>query len=337
MSDQPSGDAPADAPPIRIGVLGCADIARRRMLPALAASRGISLVAVAGRDGARARETAARYGCAAVTGYDALLARDDLDAVYVPLPIALHAEWVEAALRSGRHVLAEKPLTGDPDTTRRLLELARERGLVVMENVMFVHHPQHAAVRRLVSECAIGRLKMLTATFTIPELPSDNIRYRPDLGGGALMDVGLYPVRAASHLLGSRLEVVGAALRSDPGRQVETSGAALLVSPEDVLVHIGFGIGVGYRSAYELCGSEGSIRLANAFTPAADHHPVLMVERATGTEPVVLEPCDQVAASVAAFVSGIRAGRGGLLDAEDCLEQARLLSAIRRIGAAAGR
>ncbi|MBY8886435.1 Gfo/Idh/MocA family oxidoreductase [Streptomyces sp. PTM05] len=331
IDDGPGNGTPR---PVRIGVLGCADIARRRMLPAFAAASGAELAAVASRDGAKSRETASRYGCAAVTGYPALLERDDVEAVYVPLPVALHAEWVEAALRAGKHVLAEKPLTGDPAVTRKLLRLAAERGLVLAENVMFVHHAQHAAVRKMVADGEIGALRSFSASFAIPELPPGDIRYRRDLGGGALLDVGLYPVRAALHLLGPGLRLLGAGLYAEPGREVETSGAALLTTPGgDVMAQLSFGIGYAYRSAYELWGSEGRIRVERAFTPPADHHPVLLVERPSGTTPVVLEPDDQAVATVTAFTRAVRDPEHGSPDAAACAEQAELLAAIQAYAA----
>ncbi|GAA3873838.1 Gfo/Idh/MocA family protein [Streptomyces sp. NPDC003343] len=315
--------------PVRIGVLGCADIAVRRMLPAFAASRDVEVAAVASRDPARAEEVAARFGCRPVRGYAELLDADDVQAVYIPLPAALHAPWVEAALNAGRHVLAEKPLTTDPESTERLLDLAAKQGAALMENVMFVHHPRHEAVRRLVSAGRIGELRSFHAAFTIPPLPDGDIRYAPELGGGALSDVGLYPLRAALHFLGPALEVIGARLTRGSGRRVETSGAALLGTPEGVTAHLTFGMEHAYLSRYELWGSEGRITVDRAFTPPADFVPGIAVHGHT-TEEIRLEPADQVAATVAAFVTAVRAGsavRG------DTLRQAELLDDVRRLSA----
>ncbi|MEQ4606332.1 Gfo/Idh/MocA family oxidoreductase [Streptomyces cavourensis] len=138
-------------PAVRVGVLGCADIARRRMLPAFAASPDTEVVAVASRDADRAKALAAPYGARPVQGYAELLADASVDAVHIPLPLALHAEWTEAALRAGKHVLAEKPLTDDPARSAALFALAERSGLALMENVMFVHHRRHAEVARLVA------------------------------------------------------------------------------------------------------------------------------------------------------------------------------------------
>lgn len=295
--------------PLRFGVLGCAEIARRRMLPAMAAGPATTVTAVAGRDRAKTRRTAEPYGAVPVDGYAALLERDDVDAVYVPLPAALHAAWVEKALLAGKHVLAEKPLTTDAVRTGRLLDLARERGLVLMENVMFVHHSQHAAVAALVRRGVIGEVRSLQAVFTVPRLPDTDIRHRPELGGGALFDVGVYPLRAALTHLGQDLRVLGAHLSGGAGDLVDTGGAALLSTPAGVTAQLTFGMDHSYRSRYELHGSLGRVSLDAAYTPRADHSPRLVVETGAGVEESVLEPDDQVANTVAAFAEAVRSGR----------------------------
>jgi predicted dehydrogenase len=313
---------------VRMGVMGCADIALRRMLPAMAAAPEVEIAAVASRDIARARAVSARYGAAPVHGYAELLRRPDVDAVYLPLPAALHAEWTEAALRADKHVLAEKPLTTDPVRTRELLALARARGLALLENVMFVHHPQHTAVQKLLADGAIGRLRSFQAAFTVPARPAGDIRYRADLGGGALWDTGVYPVRAAQLFLGDGLTVVGAVLTKGPGRSVDTAGAALLRSPGGVTAQLHFGLDHGYRSAYELCGTEGRLTVDRAFTPPAGHRPVLRLERRTGVEHVELPPADQVTATVTEFTRAVAEGRPA--DPDAVLAQAALLDAVRR-------
>ncbi|MGW7081668.1 Gfo/Idh/MocA family protein [Streptomyces sp. NPDC054866] len=312
--------------PLRIGVLGCADIARRRMLPAMAAAPDVRPVAVASRSPALARETAERFGCRPVHGYSALIRRDDIDAVYAPLPAALHAEWAERALHAGKHVLAEKPLTTDAESTRALARLADDKGLVLMENVMFVHHSQHRAVRELVDSGAIGELRSFQAAFAIPRLGPDNIRLRTELGGGALWDTGVYPVRAALHFLGEDLRVTGATLTFDPGHGVDIAGTALLHTSRGVTAQLAFGLDHAYRCTYELWGSEGRITVDRAFTPPAGQPPQVRLERSTGTENLTLAADDQVARTLSAFAHAVRA-RSAVNPAS--LHQAALLDSIR--------
>lgn len=320
--------------PVRVGVLGCAEIARRRLMPAFADCPGTELVAVASRTLRSAVDAARPYGCRAVQGYEELLADSTVEAVYVPLPAALHAQWVEAALEAGKHVLAEKPLTLESRSAGRLLSLAKERRLALMENVMFVHHGQHETVQKLIAEGAVGRLRALRAEFTIPARPSDDIRYRPELGGGALWDTGVYPVRTALHLLGHELSVVGAALRRDERYGVDTAGAALLRTPEKVTAQLTFGLDHGYRSRYEVTGDRGRLTLDRAFTPPHDHAPRLRLERADGTEERPLSPDDQVGNTVARFAAAVRERTQS--GAEESVRQLELLEEIRSAADASG-
>lgn len=320
--------------PLRIGVMGCASIARRRMLPAMAELDEIEIAAVTSRNADAAREVACRYDCRPVVGYSVLLELDEVDAVYIPLPLRMHAAWVEAALSAGKHVLVEKPAAERAVDVRRLRALAADNGLVVMENVMFVHHSQHSTVRRLVSDGAIGELRSLHAGFTVPRRPDDDIRYAPALGGGALGDVGIYPIRAAAHFLGNDLVVSGAVLSRGAGRSVETSGAVLLSRPDGVTAHLTFGLEHAYLSAYELRGSTGRLLVDRAFTPPADYQPVVRIDSVSGMREKRLAADDQVLNTLAAFVAAVRCG--GLPEAAeaDWLCQAELLDRIREIGQA---
>lgn len=312
--------------PVRVGVLGCADIARRRVLPAMAASGDVLPVAVASRDRQRAEDTARTFGCRAVHGYRRLLDDDEVEAVYVPLPAALHADWVAAALDAGKHVLAEKPLTTDVRRTRELFAAARAAGLALMENVMFVRHGQHEAVRKLIADGTLGELRSLRAEFTVPARPAGDIRLRRELGGGTLWDNGVYPVRAALHLLGPDLRVLGAGLTTAADSGVDVSGAALLRTPAGVTAQLAFGLDHAYRSVYELTGSRARVTVDRAFTPPADHRPAIRVEHGGGTDTLTLDAEDQVSATLTAFAGAVRTRT--CPDAADSLRQAEILAEI---------
>lgn len=314
-------------PPVRMGIMGCADIALRRMLPAFAACQGTTVTAVASRDGDKARKVAAEYGCRAWAGYPALLEDPDVEAVYIPLPLALHSEWIERSLLAGKHVLGEKPLSQDPATTRRLFALARSRGVVLAENIMFVHHRQHQSVRDLISDGVIGEVRAVTAVFAIPPPPPGNIRYRQDLGGGALMDIGIHPLLLSQCLLGPEAAVAGSVLRWHPSHGVDTSGAVLLAAPDGRTAQVAFGMEHSYRSAYEVWGSAGRIILERAYAPPASHRPVLRIETAAGAEDVVLAADDQCGNAVRAFAGAIRS-RVPKFSEDKTLGLARLLADV---------
>ncbi|XKK36811.1 Gfo/Idh/MocA family oxidoreductase [Nocardiopsis sp. ARC36] len=319
--------------PVRLGVLGCADIAWRRVLPSVAATPSVRLVAVASRDAAKARRFADRFGGEAVTGYADLLARDDLDAVYVPLPVGLRHEWVGRALAAGLHVLSEKPLTVGPDTSAELLAEAGRRGLTVMENFAFRYHRQHHELRRLVSEGAIGRPRALMCEFGVPERAPGDIRHDPSLGGGALLDVGVYPLALAQFLWGDGLRVGGAVLEHGADTGVDVRGSVLLRAPDGGTAQVGFGFGLHYRNEYTVWGEAGAVRLDRAFTPPETLRPTLELRTGAGAEDLVSEPDHQFRNLLDAFADGVRGAAP--VDAAPVLELADLVDRVRRSAAEA--
>lgn len=288
---------------LSLGLLGTSEFAGRRVLPAVAASPRLRLGAVASRDVERAKDVASRYGARAAYGYDEVLADPDVDAVYVPLPCALHDRWATAALRAGKHVLVEKPLAATGPRADALVAEAARAGRVLRENTLFLHHPAHGAVRDLVADGRLGTLRGLSAVFTIPPLPADDIRYDADLAGGALRDVGMYPLRAARLFLGAGLEVAGATLRVSSG--VDVAGQVLVAAPDGTLADLTFGFEHSYAASYTLAGSRARLTLDRAWTPPAAHRPVLRIDEQDHAEEIVLPAADQVAACLEEFAAAV--------------------------------
>ncbi|EDY42550.2 oxidoreductase family, NAD-binding Rossmann fold protein, partial [Streptomyces sp. SPB074] len=299
-----SQDAPR--PVLRMGVLGCADIAVRRILPALTEHRSVRLVAVASRDRARAEHLAGRFGCAAVTGYQALLDRDDVDAVYVPLPPGMHHEWVTRALTAGKHVLVEKPLSTAYALSAELVAAAARHDLALAENFMFLHHSQHEAVRGLLGE--IGELRSFSSSFGVPPPAPESFRHSVALGGGALLDVGVYPLRAAQLHLDGDLDVLGACLRVDEGTGVDVAGSVLLSTASGVTAQLDFGFQHSYRSTYALWGSGGRLSVPRAFTPPREHRPVVRIEQQDRLTELTLPADHQVGNALDAFAAAALRG-----------------------------
>ncbi|ANY10593.1 Gfo/Idh/MocA family protein [Pseudonocardia sp. HH130630-07] len=319
--------------PLRLGALGCSEIADRKALPAATSLGEIELVAVASRTRQRAAEFAERHG-GRPTGYQELIDAPDVDAVYVSTPAALHHRWTAAALRAGKHVLCEKPLTDNLPDTEELAELAEARDLVLRENFAFLHHPQHTVVADLLRAGRLGSLRTFAATFGIPELPADDIRHSPELGGGALLDVGVYPVRAAQQLLEGPLTVVAATSQVDDRFGVDVSGHVLLHSADGVVADLDFGFRHRYRNRYRLWTSTASLEIDRFFTPPPDHRSLLRIEEQHTTDTVVVEPCDQFRESLRSFAHAATAGpdhRDERAWTAAARETARLLQEIRRV------
>ena len=212
---------------LRWGILSTADIGVRKVIPGIRRAARCEVVAIASRDSGAARAAADRRGIPRAHGtYEALLADPEVDAIYIPLPNHLHAEWTIAALRAGKHVLCEKPLAMSADEAQGMVDIAHETGLHLMEAFMYRHHPTWVAAMDLVDDGRIGTLTAVQSWFSYFNDDPGNIRNIRDYGGGALFDIGCYSVNLSRMVFGGEPFRVQASLRRDPatGVDVLTSG-----------------------------------------------------------------------------------------------------------------
>lgn len=315
--------------PLRFGVLGAASVAWRRTLPAMKRCHTAMIAAVASRDLTKAERFTQLFGGHPVAGYQALLDRQDVDAVYIPLPTGMHAEWAHRALDAGKHVLVEKPLAGAEKEVVELANKARDLGLRLHENRMFQHHSQHRAVRELVTSGEIGGLRVLSSSMAIPPLPPEDVRYQAKLGGGALLDVGYYPVHAALMFLPSPIELLGARLVVQRTSGVDVRGHVLLGAADGVTAQLTFGFDHAYRSSYELWGDHGRIELDCAFTPRPEHLPSVRVHQQDRELRLTLSADDQFRNSINGFVGAVRRNAPDQEHINTAIRAAALMDAIR--------
>jgi predicted dehydrogenase len=252
--------------PVRWGIVGTANIARGAFLPGLRAAGGTA-AAVAGRDLGRAEKWAADHGVErAVQGYQALIDDPAIDALYIPLPNSLHAQWTIAALRAGKPVLCEKPLCGSLAEVQQVLAVAQETGTLLWEAFVFPFHAQFTAVQKLIADGAIGDLLEIQSDFHFAVGRPDNIRMIRDLDGGALNDVGCYPVRIALELFGAgHTDAWAMAVRGGQDIDLDTQGS--LGFPGGRRLLLSCGMRRRGETFTRLLGTEGQIHLSNPFHP----------------------------------------------------------------------
>jgi predicted dehydrogenase len=253
--------------PVRWGIMGTANIARGQFLPAVRHVGGIP-EAVASRDARTADRYAAEHGIArALTGYQALIDDAGVDALYIALPNSLHAEWTIAALQAGKPVLCEKPLTGSLADTQRVLAVARLTGSLLWEAFVFPFHDQMARVRTALANGVIGELREIHSDFHFRVTRSDNIRLFPDLAGGALNDVGCYPIRLGFELFGrAHQSSWGSCVRGGHGVDVEST--AVLGYGDGRSLVLSCGMNRRYDTFTRLLCTDGEIRMSNPFHPS---------------------------------------------------------------------
>lgn len=322
-------------PRINIGVLGCANIAKRSIIPAIIELNDIFyLQGIASRTLQKSEIFASEFQTKAFEGYQNILNLNGLDAIYVPLPNSMHYEWVEKALHKGLHVLVEKSLAPEFEEVKYLNGLAASKGLVLIENFQFRFHPQLHFILDVINKGKIGELRCMRSSFGFPGLPDPNdIRYQKALGGGALLDAGAYPLKIAQILLGPDIEVKAATLTTPPIKEVDISGGAYVKQKTGtVFGELAFGFDNFYQCNIELWGSKGKIFTNRIFTANKSHEPVIEIETADGKDVVTMPASNHFTNMLRHFHHLICSQNPGDINKEyvQNINQARLIDEVKQ-------
>lgn len=316
---------------MNIGVIGCANIAMRSVIPAIKSISDFNLIAVASRTRAKAEEYAQKFECEPIEGYENLILRKDVDALYIPLPTGMHIEYVTKALENGKHVIAEKSLGMNYMEVDNMVSLAREKNLLLMENYMFEYHSQHKFVFDLIKNNEVGELRLFRSSFGFPPLPKDNFRYNKELGGGSLLDAAGYPIKAAQIFLGTNVMVRASNLFIDERLGVDIYGSAYISGENTIAAEIAFGFDNFYQCNYEIWGSKGKITAERAFTPQPNYNPKIILEKDNFRKEYLIEPDNHFVNILNEFAQAIKEKKleyhyERLLNQAKLQEEIRLLS-----------
>lgn len=279
----------------KVGVLGCANIAIRSLLPTFSANRRFQVAAIASRDLEKAQRIASLYGCKAYGCYEELIDDSDIDLVYMPLPTGLHYEWGKKILQSGKHLLSEKSLACSYSEVYELVQLARQKRLLLMENFQFRFHSQTTWIRNLIASGELGDVRCFRSSFGFPPFKDiTNIRYNKSLGGGALLDAGAYTVKSMNVFLPQETFILKSATLVTPeSADVDIYGGAYFESVSGVIAELAFGFDNYYQCGFEVWGSRGKLTSTRAYTAPSTLSPTVLVETENkGKVEHQLEPCD---------------------------------------------
>ena len=320
--------------PVRWGILSVSGHYGLRIHHPLSQLPEASIVAIASRDKVRAAEAAARFRIErSYASYEALLADPTVEAVYIPLPNHLHAEWAMRALDAGKHVLCEKPIAMDAAQARQMAGRARERGLLLMEAFMYRYHPQWIRARQILDTGELGRVLSVHTSFTYNNADPANIRNRREAGGGALYDIGCYAISVARWMVGEEPERVLSLMKRDESFGTDVLSSALL----------DFGAASGdARSLFtvatkafpvqrvDVLGEKGSLSVILPFNAYPDVPLALEVSTSLGTRRIESAAADQYAAMFAAFSRSLRSGAPAPTPIEDGIANMAVIDALFR-------
>ncbi len=312
---------------IHFGVLGLSRVAKKNVLPALVNSAHAELVAIGSRDPEKARTSAEEYGVAAFGTYEDVLARSDIDAVYISLPNNMHEEWVIRAAKAGKHVWCEKPAALSYASAQLMVAACKERGVRLMEGFMLVHHPQHEHVRNLISRGELGDLISFSGNFSYPMPEKGSNRLNKRLDGGCYWDAAVYPIRASWMIFDAEPESISCELAIDPEYGVDTRASMLLTYPKRRSALISAAFGASFRSTYEILGSTGHLTATRAYAVPKDMAVHLLLESNDAVRDILIPAADHFEIQISGFCQELLASTDKRPHENDLLLQARILEA----------
>lgn len=332
---------------IRIGVLGTADIAERRMIPAIKKIAGFEYVGVAIASNKewgdisqdeydklnkinidRANLFVSKFGGKYYPSFVSLLSDKTVDAVYIPLPPALHKKWILNAMKNNKHVIAEKPITCSYKDTIEIFDYSNRYNLNIIENYGFVYHKQINKIQELIKTNEFGKLINVDATFCFPHRSNSDFRYSKKLGGGAILDCGGYTIKAASLFLDNGIKLLDSELIITEGHEVDVYGSAKFIDSKNVTATVFFGMDNDYKCELLLNLEKGYIKSSRAFT-ALDNLDIDLVINRNGSEEIIkVDADDQFAKVLCHFKDVLLDNEKSYKIKEDIKLQSRLVDEI---------
>ncbi len=294
--------------PIRWGILSTANIATK-VARSIHLARNAELVAVASRTEERAATWAQKHNVPTAYGtYDALLADESLDIIYIPLPPSLHAEWTIKAAAHGKHILCEKPLAANADEAVAMAEACHQNGVQLMDGVMWVHHQRTAEMKQKLTDGTLGKLRRVTAAFTFnwDTIPAGNIRAMKEFAGGSLGDLGYYCIRAILWAYEEMPTQVFATARYKVG--VDFNLAGILWFDDERIATLDCGFDTALRKWFEVAGTRASIVCDDFTVPISEDSARFWVHGPDGNERNTVEGCIQEVLMIERFSQIVQSG-----------------------------
>ena len=314
---------------VRWGVLSTAKIAKEWLIPAMQESEYAEVVAVASRDLSRAQAYAKETGIPKAYGsYEELLQSDEVDAIYNPMPNHMHVSWSIEAVKAGKHLLCEKPLGLDAADAQKLVDVAAQSPkLVVMEAFMYRFHPQWLKIRELIESGAIGKVRQVQTSFTYFNRDATNVRNKPGIGGGGLLDIGCYCISAARFAFGTEPQQVVGTLKIDEDFQVDHHANGILDFGDGVAT---FNCSTQSNSSQmvNIIGEEGRIFVDTPFYKREDKPCELVVYKEHDKEIIPIGHFNHYVSEIDAFSQAVQAGESAPTPLADAMANMRVIDGI---------
>ncbi len=328
---------------MKIGIICPSEIALRRFLPALKLYDKFEFAGVAVADNSEWNgmlteemrnneiKKAENFGGKIYSSYSEMINSNEIDAVYLPLPPALHYKWGKKVLEAGKHLFLEKPSTISAETTKELIQIAEKKGLALHENYMFQFHSQIDFIRNEIAKGTIGDVRLYRIAFGFPFRGTNDFRYNKELGGGALLDCGGYTVKLANILLGDTAKIYAPKLNYRDDLDVDIYGSATMINDDGVTAQLSFGMDNSYKCELEVWGSTGTIFTNRILTAPVGFEPTVTIKNADGEKNITLPADDSFKKSIEKFAECIENENVRRKNYSEILKQSEFIDKFERI------
>ncbi|RZD42430.1 MAG: dehydrogenase [Thaumarchaeota archaeon] len=315
---------------IKFGIIGCSRIAESSTIPAILESKIAEIEIIGSRTTSKAKKFAKKFNCKKYGSYEDVLNDNQVDAVYISVPVGLHEKWSIRAAKAGKHILCEKSSTTSYESAKRMVLESRKNNVRIMEGFMFRFHPSIQKVSELINKKTIGKIFSFQSRYGFPAISKKDIRYQEKLGGGILNDAGCYPICASRILFNEEPKSIYCNLITDKKYKVDEFANILLEFKDGKIAEMNVGYGLFYQSIYEVWGSKGVLSLFRAYNIPADMSALLEIN----TEKIIkmkVKPVNHFKLMIDYFSKEIQMkSKSNFNFEEDLLKQAQVIEAARK-------
>ena len=319
---------------LTIGIIGCANVVRKHAITAFKSLEIAELKGIGSRDKEKAKAWAKEFSIPFSGTYEDIINNQEIDAVYIALPTGLNEHWAIKAANAKKHIVCEKSVSDSFKSVQRIVDACKKNSVVLFENFMCAYHPQHQKIKQSIKE-ELGEVYTFTGFFGIPHLSKENFRYKRELGGGSLNDMGAYLVFMSNLIFEETQIAVTCSLNYNSQTDVDSHGSAFLEFSGGKNAIVSFGLGMLYQNNYSVWGSNGLIRSNKAYGIPKDVVPEVLLVKNDGVSEVVkkveVEPAHQFLLSFRAFCEAVlnNDSKTKLKKYDSILIQAKVMQAMR--------
>ena len=316
---------------IKFGIIGCSSISKKSTIPAIINSKNATLEMIGSRFPTKAKFFTKEFSCEKYGNYEEVLENNKIDAVYISLPMNLHEEWCIKAAKAGKHILCEKSSVLSYNSAKKVIRECNNNNVRIMENFVFKSHPQHKKILDMIKNHTLGKIHTFNGKFGFNlSFSKQNFRFKNNLGGGALNDVGCYLI-SASKLIFQDLPVsIFCSLEIDKKLKIDTQGNIVMVFPNNKTALVSFGYNNYFQSTYDIWGMNGIIKTDRAFNVPANMQVSLKLHYDDKIKNIPIKPVDQFQLTIENFCDELKKSSINTNFEKDFLEQALIMDAARK-------